>query len=75
LVYSDNTLHINEKNTIVNPYNWFITPIEINELMDIDTVILSWTGSIDNEEYTTTESIKISDLENVHKNIMNITFN
>jgi hypothetical protein len=35
---------------------------------------LTWTGSIENENYTATESIKISDLENVHKNIMSITF-
>jgi hypothetical protein len=75
LVYSDNKLHINKKNTIVNPYSWFFIPIEIDKLTDDETVILSWTGSIENEEYAKTESIKISDLENVYKNIMNITFN
>ena len=75
LVYSDNTLHINQKNKIVNPYSWFYTPIDISGLTDNDTIILSWKGSIDNQDYTTTESIKISDLEDVHKNIMNITFN
>jgi hypothetical protein len=75
LVYSNKLLHINKKNTIVNPYCWFFTPIEINKLLDDDVVILTWTGLIQNEHYTTSESLKISDLEYVHKNIMNITFN
>ena len=75
LVYSNNTLHINKKNNTVNPDTWFYIPIEIDKLSDNDTVILSWTGLIENEEYTKTESIKISDLEYVHKNITNITFN
>jgi hypothetical protein len=75
LVYSDNILHLNIKNKIVNSRNYFLIPMDVSKLNSDDTVILSWTGSIDNEHYTTTESIKISDLENVHKNIMNITFN
>ena len=75
LVYSDNTLHINENNKIVNPYSWFFIPIDINNLNNNDIIILSWIGLIGNEEYNHTESIKISDLENVHKNIMSITFN
>jgi len=75
LVYSDNVLHLNIKNEIINPRNYFFIPIDIKNLTDNDTVMLSWKGSIDNEDYAITESIKISDLEDVHKNIMNITFN
>ena len=74
LVYSDNKLHIHKKNEILKPHNWFLNPIDISNLSNDDTVFLTWTGSIENENYTSTESIKISDLENVHKNIMNITF-
>jgi hypothetical protein len=75
LVYSDDVLYINKKNNIVNPGSWFYVPIDIDRLDDSDTVILTWSGSIENEDYNKTESIKISDLENVHKNIMSITFN
>jgi len=75
LVYSDNLLHINKTNHVVNPNNWSFFPIKVNELMNNDTVVLSWTGSIEDGLHNGTQSIKITDLENVHKNIMNITFN
>lgn len=75
LVYSDNVLHINKKHEIVYPYNWFIIPIDISELSNNDTVILSWVGAIDNESFSNTESIMVGNLVNVHKNIMSITFN
>ena len=42
--------------------------------MNNDSVVLSWTGSIEDGLHNGTQSIKISNLENVHKNIMNITF-
>jgi hypothetical protein len=74
LVYSNNVVHFNKKNDFINPHNWSLNPINISNLSNDDTVVLTWTGSIENENYTATESIKISDLENVHKNIMNITF-
>ena len=74
LVYSNNVLHFNKKNDFVNPHNWSLNPINISNLSNDDTVVLTWTGSIENENYTSTESIKISNLENAYKNIMNITF-
>lgn len=74
-VHSDYVLHIDEQNKIVYAKAWFLIPIEINELKDNDAVVLSWTGSVENEFYSGTQSIKISDLENVHKNLMNIEFN
>jgi len=74
LVYSDKMLHINKKNDSVNANSWFLNPIDISDLSNDDTVVLTWEASIENEKYTTTESIKISDLEDVHKKIMNVTF-
>ena len=74
MVYSNNVLHFNKKNDFVNPHNWSLNPINISNLSNDDTVVLTWTGSIENENYTSTESIKISNLENAYKNIMNITF-
>jgi len=75
LVCSDAVLHVDEKNKIVNPGIWHLIPIGIKELTNNDTVVLKWTGSIGNESYIGTQSIKISDLENVHKKLMSITFN
>jgi hypothetical protein len=75
LVYSDKLLHFNKKNDFINHHTCFFNQIEINELTDNDTMVLTWTASIENEYYTNTESIKISDLESVYNNIMNITFN
>jgi hypothetical protein len=74
LVRSDEVLHIDDQNKIVHEDVWFLLPIEINGLSDNDTVVLSWTGSIENEFYSGTQSIKISDLESVYKNIMNVVF-
>jgi hypothetical protein len=75
LVYSDKLLHFNKKNDFIKHHSCFFNQIEINELTDNDTMVLTWTASIENECYTNTESIKISDLESVYNNIMNITFN
>lgn len=74
LVHSDYILHMDEKNKIVHEDVWFLLPIEINGLSDNDTIALSWTGSVENEFYSGTQSIKISDLESVYKNIMNVVF-
>ena len=74
-VHSDHVLHIDEQNKIVYSKAWFLIPIEISELKDNDAVVLSWTGSTENEFHSGTQSIKIRDLENVHKNLMYITFN
>jgi hypothetical protein len=73
-VRSDDVLHIDEQNKIVHEEVWFLLPIEIDGLTDNDTVFLSWTGSIENESYGGTQSIRIGDLENVYNNIMNIEF-
>jgi len=74
LVYSNNIVHINKKNSIIDPHNWSISSIEIDELTDEDEVVLSWTGSIENKYYTNTQSIRIGNLEKIQKNIMNIKF-
>jgi hypothetical protein len=75
LVYSNTLLHINKSDIIVNPYNWSIIPIDIDKLTDDDKITLTWEGSLENENYSGTESIIIGNLDSVHNNIMNINFN
>ena len=75
LVYSDRILHINKKDISVPVYYWFFEPIEISSLENNDTIILSWEGSVGDESYTHSESIKIEDLESVYKKTMSIKFN
>jgi hypothetical protein len=74
LVYSNTVTYINEENKTINPEIWFFYPIDITKLSDDDIVILKWTTSAESEFYGDTQSIKIGDLEDIHKNVMNITF-
>ena len=73
-VYSGGVLHINKKNTPVDPRTWTLIPIEIDKLPDTDSVTLFWEGSIEDEIYRQEESIKVSDIERVYENIIRIDF-
>jgi hypothetical protein len=44
-------------------------------LSDDDYVTLMWKGTTINETHSDIETIKVSDISYIHKNIININFN
>lgn len=77
LVFSSKNLHLNIDNIDVLPFHWSLSSmvIDISKLSDDDYITLMWKGTTINETHSDIETIKVSDISYIHKNIININFN
>jgi hypothetical protein len=75
LIFSNNKILHHSNNFIVDEYQWSILNINIDDIDNDDILELQCHVKCDDETYYYSQTFNISNIQNIHNNVMRINFN